>query len=67
MRAALQLHMTAPSSPLSHSASDLHLPELFIAAISRADARTPDALTGRLETDTFTQPGRPHSQRATPS
>jgi hypothetical protein len=31
MRAALQLHMTAPSSPLSHSASDLHLPELFIS------------------------------------
>jgi hypothetical protein len=31
MRAALQLHMTAPSSPLSHSASDLHLPEFFIS------------------------------------
>ena len=31
MRAALQLHMTAPSSPLSHSASELHLPEFFIS------------------------------------
>src|SRR5262245_728097 len=30
LRAALQLHMIAPSSPLSHSASDLQLLEFFI-------------------------------------
>jgi hypothetical protein len=30
-RAALQLQMIAPSSALSHSASDLQLPELFIS------------------------------------
>ena len=31
VRAALQLHTIAPSSPLSHSASDLQLPEFLIS------------------------------------
>ena len=36
MRVALQLHTIAPSSPLSHSASDLQLPEFFISLQSLA-------------------------------
>src|SRR6187455_1984296 len=40
MRAALQLHMTAPSSPLSHSASELHLPE-FLSVVPMQAHLTP--------------------------
>jgi len=36
VRVALQLHTIAPSSPLSHSASDLQLPEFFISLQSLA-------------------------------
>src|SRR6188768_3369751 len=36
MRVALQLHTIAPSSPLSHSASDLQLPEFLISLQSLA-------------------------------
>jgi hypothetical protein len=36
LRAAAQLHMIAPSSPLSHSATDLQLPEFLISLQSLA-------------------------------
>jgi hypothetical protein len=51
VRAALQLHTIAPSSPLSHSASDLQLPEFLISLQSLAPMQAHfDSLTGRLET-----------------